>query len=228
MIGRLHSNRPFNSQALIRTMRLVCKPAKTLIVDTIHDNCFLFKFTARGDIDHVLEGRPWFFERHVLLLEEVRLSAPLQNIVLETTPFWIRLYDLPIAAWCESIVRKLASCVREVCQVCYSEAGGIVGRYARVQVDLSIRKPLVRGVPYKGVGQEPIVITFKYERLQHFSYRCRFLGHVDRDYEQEETKNLPLQYGPFMSASSAKGRFNRMNGGNNAPNSDRKGPSHDE
>lgn len=79
-------------------MRLIWKPAKTLIVDIIDDNCFLFKFATRGDLDQVLEGRPWFFERHVLLLEEVGLSAPPRSLVLETTPFWIRFYDLPIAA----------------------------------------------------------------------------------------------------------------------------------
>lgn len=95
-------------------MRLIWKPVKNLIVDAIDENCFLFKFTARGDLDRVFEGRPWFFERHVLLLDEIGLSTSPQNMVLETTPFWIHLYDLPIAAWREGIVRKLASRVGEV------------------------------------------------------------------------------------------------------------------
>lgn len=80
---------------------------------------------------------------------------------------------------------------------------------------MSIRKPPVRGIPYKGVSPEPIVIRVKCECLQHFCYKCGFLGHVDRDCELEEIKDAPLQYGPFMRASPAKGRFSRASGENN-------------
>lgn len=139
-------------------------------------------------------------------------------MVLEATSFWIRLYDLPIAAWREGIVRRLASRVGEVKQVFYNDSGEIVGRYARVQVDLSIHKPLVRRVPYRGVAQEPTIITFKYERLQHFYCRCGFLGHVDRDCELQEIKDAPVQYGPFTRASPAKGRFPKTDGRSNAHN----------
>lgn len=98
MVGRLLSNRPFNAQAMINTLKLIWKPAKSLSVETIDDNCFLFNFTGRGDLDHVLEGRPWFFERHVLLIDEIGLSVSSRNQVLESTPFWIQQYDLPISS----------------------------------------------------------------------------------------------------------------------------------
>lgn len=59
---------------------------------------FLFKFQGRGDIHRVLEGRPWLFNKHVLLLDEVCLAAQPQSMALDTTPFWLWLYDLPISA----------------------------------------------------------------------------------------------------------------------------------
>lgn len=77
-------------------MRNIWKPAKNLIVDVVDDNCLLFKFRGKGDRDQVMEGRPWLFDKQVLLHEEVDLSAQLRKMVIETTPFWIRLYDLPI------------------------------------------------------------------------------------------------------------------------------------
>lgn len=179
LIGRLFSIRPFNSQALINTLTKIWKSAKDLTVDTIDNNCFLFKLSGRGDIDRILEGRRWFFERHVLLLEEIGPAAQPRNMVLETTPFWLRLYDLPISAWRERIVQRLASRVGEVKQVHYSEVGEIGGRYARVQVELLVRKPLVRGVPSKSGDLKQVLISFKYERLQQFCYKCGCLGHVD-------------------------------------------------
>lgn len=57
-----------------------------------------------------------------------------------------------------------------------------------MRVELDIRKPLVRGVPYKIGKQEPFIARFKYERLQLFCYRCGCLGHVDRDYDQERLR----------------------------------------
>lgn len=86
-------------------------------MDTVDNNYFLFKLAGRGDIDCILEGRPWFFEKHVLLLEEIGPAAQPQSMVLSTTSFWLRLYDLPISAWRESMVRRLASRVGEVKQV---------------------------------------------------------------------------------------------------------------
>lgn len=104
LIWRLLSIRLFNSQALINTLTKIWKSAKSLIVDTVDNNFFLFKLAVRGDIDRILEGRSWFFKRHVLLLEEIGPAAQPQGMVLNATPFWLRLYDLPISAWRESTV----------------------------------------------------------------------------------------------------------------------------
>lgn len=125
LVGRLLSIKPFNSEALINTLTKIWKPVKDLMVDSIDSNCFLFKLSGRGDIDRILEGRPWFFERHVLLLEEIGPAAQPRNWVLQTAPFWMRLYDLPISAWRESTVQKLASRVGTVKQVHYSSGGEI-------------------------------------------------------------------------------------------------------
>lgn len=121
-------------------MKEIWKSTKELIVDFIDDNCFLFKFQGRGDIDHVLEGRPWFFKRHLLSLNEVGPKAQPRNMMLETTPLWLHLYDLPISTWRESIVQKLAGRVGSVSQVCYRQAREIRGRYARIRIELSIAK----------------------------------------------------------------------------------------
>lgn len=55
--------RLFNAATLINTMRLIWKAIKTVEVDTIDENYFLFKFQSRADSDRVLEGKPWFFNR---------------------------------------------------------------------------------------------------------------------------------------------------------------------
>lgn len=84
--------------------------------------------------------------------------------------------------------RFAANRVGELLQVYYRVAVEIGGRYTIVQVELPVNKPLVRGVPYKLGTHKPIVISFKYERLQHFCYRCDLLGHMHRDCDCPEEK----------------------------------------
>lgn len=73
-----------------------------------------------------------------------------------------------------------------------------------VRGELHKTRPLVCGVPYKIGNREPVIIRFKYERLQLFCYRCGYLDHVDKDCEQEESKDQMVHYGSFMRASPAK------------------------
>lgn len=87
ILGHLLSLRSFNAPALINLMKSVWRPIKTMVVDTIEENCFLFKFHGRADADRVLEGRPWFFNKHILLLEEASVEIQPRKLVLATTPY---------------------------------------------------------------------------------------------------------------------------------------------
>lgn len=71
LVGSLWSVRPFNHQAMLGMMRTLGRPLKGVDMAVIGDNRFLFTFYNRPDIDHVLERRPWTFEKHVLLMEEI-------------------------------------------------------------------------------------------------------------------------------------------------------------
>lgn len=67
----------------------------------------LVQVSNRSDVDKVLEGRPLVFDKHVFLVNEVGGEAQLRRTIMDTSPF--RLFDLPISAWKESTIRRLAS-----------------------------------------------------------------------------------------------------------------------
>lgn len=78
-----------------------------MISKILEDNKFLFTFYSRADIDQVLDRRPWTFDNNILMLQEISGEQQPRNIVLNSTNFWIRLYDLPIGALKEDIVTRL-------------------------------------------------------------------------------------------------------------------------
>lgn len=45
----------------------------------------------------MLRGGPWAFEKALLALKEPGSKQP-SRIVVDTIPFWIRVYDLPVDA----------------------------------------------------------------------------------------------------------------------------------
>ena len=51
------------------------------------------------------------------------------------------------------------------------------GPFLRIQVDIDITKPLMRGKMIPIEGAEKVWVFFKYERLPTFCYRCGILGH---------------------------------------------------
>lgn len=58
--------------------------------------------------------------------------------------------------------------------------------------------------------EPPFQVTFKYEKLCNFCYRCGFLNHVDR-FCQMEARD-PLPYGSWMRANEGRGQWQRYRG----------------
>lgn len=67
----------------------------------------------------VIEGRMWFFDKHVFLLEEIGGDAEPRNNILETSPFWLRIYDLLIRVSYESLISRSDRQAGEVIEVSY-------------------------------------------------------------------------------------------------------------
>lgn len=78
-----------------------------------------------------------------------------------------------------------------------------MGKYLRVRVKIDITRKLVQGKKVMIEGGEQRWISFKYERLSNFCYRCGLLSHdlrdcgvtTDKDNQVEQTT---LQYGAWM------------------------------
>lgn len=77
LVGSLWSDCPFNNQAMLGLMKSLWRPRKGMDTDVLSDNRFLFTLYWKGDMDRILEGRPWMFDKHVLLLQPIqRMEQP--------------------------------------------------------------------------------------------------------------------------------------------------------
>lgn len=133
------------------------------------------------------------------------------RVVLTKALFWMRMYDLPTGAM-ENIIHELGSKAGGVITIGYPKKNYLGGRYARVRIELDVSKPLIRGTQLKVRGKNPMIIPFKYERLQHFCFRCGCLGHVKCDCEDGSAPHQLNQYGDALRASPNSSKYRTMSG----------------
>ncbi|KAL2931371.1 Outer membrane protein assembly factor BamC [Bienertia sinuspersici] len=79
MVGKIVTNRPFNLEAMKRTLR----------------NMWRVKEGVAIRMENMKNGMLWFFDNQLLLLKEVQGDEQLSEVQFTHTPTWIRVYDLP-------------------------------------------------------------------------------------------------------------------------------------
>lgn len=99
-----------------------------------------------------------------------------------------------------------------------SETGVNWGKCLRVRVLMDVTKKLVRGKRIVIEGGEQRWISFKYERLPNFCYKCGLLSHGFKECKEvsgldESTESNDFQYGAWLRGEAPRrggGDFTRV------------------
>lgn len=207
LVGKVLTIRNYNFEALKRTLNQIWTLSKEARFRRIENSLFVIQFATAKDKAKVMAGRPWTFDNHLVLLEEIEGSVQPSEISLYRCPFWLRLYNLPMDSRAEGVVRTIGGSIGDVIEV---ESDGIAwDKSARVKVNLDVSKPLRRIQQLKTRDGRLVVIEIKYERLPTFCYECGTIGHIERDcpMEVEEGLEEEKQWGAWLRASPRKGRM---------------------
>lgn len=70
-------------------------------------NLYLFQYTTNRDVENVLKGGPWSFDRNLFILKRVSGTEQPSEMEMHTGSFWARVYDLPLKLHTESMARRL-------------------------------------------------------------------------------------------------------------------------
>lgn len=91
-----------------------------------------------------------------------------------------------------------------------------------MRVNLDLRKPLKKRIIINGKGGKEMKVYMKYKKLSNFCYRCGCLGHIMKDYDRVEgrevedpKKEMNLMYGPWLRTSPMKNPMKEKMGGGN-------------
>ena len=71
LAAKFFTRRVLNLEAIARTFTLLWKTRKGFEIRDMGDHKILFVFPEKADIDRVLEGDSWSFDRHLVVLQRI-------------------------------------------------------------------------------------------------------------------------------------------------------------
>ncbi|KAK4428895.1 hypothetical protein Salat_1189400 [Sesamum alatum] len=207
LVGRILTHRGFNFDALCSTFLRAANLGKGMEFTRISAERFLLHFRHRVDKHRILEGGPWNFDNHLILLGEIGHGQDPLTMDLNSCDFSVWIHGLPFPQISPALGRIIGSKLGSVKHVFTGEGSSSVQSIMRIRVSLDVRRPILRHTIIRSSEGKETVVTFTYERLGNFCYLCGIIGHVDSicdlryadDFVDPGT-NMP--YGPWLRASS--------------------------
>lgn len=163
-------------EAVARTFRPLWRTKRNFEVSMAGENILLIAFELEIDVEKVLQGEPWVFDRHLVVLQRYDSSSPVQELSFDRTSFWVQIHNLPLSLMIVEAAVSLGETLGVV--IVPSDTTEMKGvNFMTVRVAVDVTKPLCRGrVITWDQGREGWA-SFMYERLPKICYWCRHLSH---------------------------------------------------
>lgn len=210
LVGRFLTKKPIRTYAMKERMASVWQPGKKVAIKEAATGIYLFQFFHKLDMQKVMNGGPWFFDGHLLILGQMGATDLPTQIPLFHVMFWVQVHDIPTGFMSLEVGKGLGNYIGEFIEYDPKNMSSFWRSFMRIRVKVDVRKPLKRSKKISRGGGETKLVKFKYEKLTIFCFLCGLLGHSDSSCEQlflMEEDNGVRGWGPELRVER------RRNGG---------------
>ena len=180
LAAKFFTRRSINIEAVARTFRPIWHPKRNFVVSAAGGNIQLISFELGVDAEKFLQGEPWAFDRHLVVLQWYDGSCPVQDLSFDRTLFWVQIHNLPFSLMTVEAAISLGSTLGMVSR----PKDGVEmkgGNFMWVRVAVDVTKPLSRGRMIMWDQGREGWVSFMYERLPNICNWCGLLMHDDKD-----------------------------------------------
>jgi hypothetical protein len=203
LVGRIVAEKSINKDAFRSLMTTLWKVKGGASFKELQENLWLIEFSDGRDKQRVLAGRPWLFDKHLVVLKVFDEMTPPTQMSFTQAAFWIQIHNMPLVCMNREVGFNIGASLGEVEAVEANGDGIGWGKYLRIKVSIDLQKPLERGRALKFRGKSTWV-SFKYEKLPKFCFGCGRICHGDGGCTaelDEGVKDKP--YGTWLRAEYA-------------------------
>ncbi|XP_059432440.1 uncharacterized protein LOC132165775 [Corylus avellana] len=141
-----------------------------------------------------MEGRPWAYEKQIMVLNELEGHTPPSKLDFNHTPVWIQIHDMPLHCMSKTVGAKIGATLGDLEEVDAAADGIGWGRFLRIRVRIDITKPLEQGRELH-IGGKSVWVKFKYENLPLFCFHCGCIVHGEMGCPVKKTRRLHSEEG---------------------------------
>ncbi|XP_017628694.1 uncharacterized protein At4g02000-like [Gossypium arboreum] len=177
LVGRVLKDSVVNFPSVKNTPTDLWHPLRGVAISELEGKRILFKFYSEVDLNRVMDGMPWFFNRHLIIFHRLIEGEDPITVSLWETVFWVQIHNLPVGVVTEGMTRQFGDFIGKFLEYDTSMVLRGVSRFMRIKVLLDTRSPLKRK-KLIDIGQsKSSYVSFQYERLSLFCFLCGRLGH---------------------------------------------------
>jgi hypothetical protein len=132
LVGRLGVPKRINKEAFKTLLTRIWRTVKDVFFKEIHDNLWLFEFEEEEGRRKVLEGRPWSYDRTILIIEEMEGRKPPSQMTLHHTPIWLQVHDMPLECMNRGVGMNIGESIGQVKEVVVADDDVGWGRYLSI------------------------------------------------------------------------------------------------
>ena len=141
----------------------------------------LYEFSNQLDVNRVLKGEPWSFDKYLVALKRVSKHTDVRSLVFNKTNFWVQVHNIPIGSFSMVVAKDIALIVGVVDESEIDVQDGEGCNFLLVQIAVNLSIPLCRGRKIARRDGSASWVNFKYKGLQNICYWCGLLTHHDKD-----------------------------------------------
>ncbi|CAL5387980.1 unnamed protein product [Camellia sinensis] len=143
----------------------------------IRHGFFIVKFDMMEDYTKVFSSGPWVALDHYVTVRRWQQEFKSDEAKEDTIAIWVRFPNLPIEYYNENVLFHIAKVLGTPLKIDINTAMAARGRYARVCIEMDLRKPLISQI---AIGK--YIYHVEYEHLHLFCFSCGRVGHRRNSY----------------------------------------------
>jgi hypothetical protein len=109
LVGKVWADKQVHKEGFKTALSRIWRLVEEVTFKELQDNMWLFEFSNLVDKERVMAGRPWTFDRQILVLNDFNGRTPPSQLDFTLSPIWVQVHDLPLLCMNRSVGSKIGA-----------------------------------------------------------------------------------------------------------------------
>ena len=141
---KFFTKRIVNIDAIAKMFRPLWRARQNFNIRDAGNNNLVFAFELEVDVEKVLLGEPWSFDKHLVVFQRYDGKSPLEELDFNFLKFWVQIHYLPFRLLTPEVALVIGETLGIV--ILSKDTSEMVsGNFISVRMAIYITQPLCRG-----------------------------------------------------------------------------------